>query len=137
MQSELTVCNGVLYFVGPDGTNGNKLWSTDGTDAGTAMVTSRVTARGHRGSETNGAYWVETTGLMELTVLNDKLFFNGDDGTHGVEMWVTDGTDAGTTMAKDINPVAGSGSIQLTVRVHVARRACHIAKHEHTTQPRP
>ncbi len=30
------------------------------------------------------------------------LYFNADDGVHGYELWVTDGTTGGTNMVKDI-----------------------------------
>ena len=44
-----------------------------------------------------------------MTVFNGQLFFGANDGTHGPELWVSDGTAAGTTMVKDI--IAGaSGS---------------------------
>lgn len=39
----------------------------------------------------------------------NKIFFSAPDNVHGRELWVTDGTAAGTYMVKDINPgIAGS-----------------------------
>jgi len=39
--------------------------------------------------------------------LGDELLFKGDDGVHGTELWITDGTVAGTRLLKDINPGLG------------------------------
>jgi ELWxxDGT repeat protein len=36
------------------------------------------------------------------------VVFSANDGTNGAELWISDGTEAGTTLIKDIN--AGSGS---------------------------
>ena len=38
------------------------------------------------------------------------LFFTADDGTNGRELWISDGTTAGTVMLKDINPGAAGSS---------------------------
>jgi ELWxxDGT repeat protein len=40
---------------------------------------------------------------------NGKLFFSAVDSLHGRELWVTDGTTAGTHIVKDINPGIASG----------------------------
>jgi ELWxxDGT repeat protein len=42
----------------------------------------------------------------QLTVANNKLFFVADDGVHGKELWVSDGTIAGTQIVIDLE--AGS-----------------------------
>lgn len=43
----------------------------------------------------------------ELTELGDSLLFVADDGIHGKEVWISDGTESGTHILSDIN---GSGS---------------------------
>jgi ELWxxDGT repeat protein len=39
-----------------------------------------------------------------------RTFFAANDGPHGIEPWITDGTAAGTVLLKDIDPLAGSSS---------------------------
>ena len=39
-----------------------------------------------------------------LTNVNGTLFFAGNDGVHGRELWKSNGTAAGTVLVKDINP---------------------------------
>lgn len=55
--------------------------------------------------EQNKHFWGQKT----LTVAGSaekgyKAFFEAKDAEHGGELWVTDGTPAGTKMVKDINP---------------------------------
>ncbi|MBD0259313.1 MAG: hypothetical protein ICV83_26640, partial [Cytophagales bacterium] len=95
---QLTCMNGTLFFVGSDGTGGADLWKSDGTDTGTVKVRTIY----------SGAPAGEELPDFELTGVNGTLFFKGDNGTGGVELWKSDGTPAGTVMVKDIFPGAGS-----------------------------
>jgi ELWxxDGT repeat protein len=44
-----------------------------------------------------------------------SYFFAADNGANGVELWDTDGTPAGTTLVKDINPTGSSNPTEFTV----------------------
>jgi len=102
--TQLTNYNGALFFVADDGQNGRELWKSDGTEAGTVMVknihegTYQYTPTGGGSAQTrqNSAH----PGL--LRVLNGQLYFVANDGTHGAELWETDGTAAGASLVKDI-----------------------------------
>jgi ELWxxDGT repeat protein len=93
--SNLTDVNGTLYFVGDDGTNGRELWKSDGTVAGTIMV---------KDIRPGSADGFEATRPPELTNVNGKVYFAADDGVHGIELWQSNGTAAGTVLVKDVNP---------------------------------
>ncbi|RCS28517.1 T9SS C-terminal target domain-containing protein [Polaribacter sp. WD7] len=93
--SEMKEINGILYFSAIDGTHGYELWRSDGTDSGTFMVKDIRT-----GNQSSMQNYNEQ---QKFTVLNDILYFNANDGTHGFELWRSDGTESGTYMIKDIN----------------------------------
>lgn len=46
----------------------------------------------------------------EFIEFANHLLFTADDGIHGVELWITDGTDAGSEMLTDINEGAGDSN---------------------------
>lgn len=102
--NQLTDVNGKVFFV-----TGNfydsRLWSTDGTDAGTQMV---------KDLSFNGAG--ANYDPLQLTAVNNTLFFSVYSNTVGRELWRSDGTEAGTYMVKDIFPNGGydDGPEQLT-----------------------
>jgi ELWxxDGT repeat protein len=81
--SDLTRYNGAMYFIA----NGDELWKTDGTAAGTTKVKDIDPNKG--GDEGSGSY-------ASMAVFNGKLLFAGDDGVNGSDLWVSDGTEAGT-----------------------------------------
>ncbi|PYQ58825.1 MAG: hypothetical protein DMF53_19755, partial [Acidobacteria bacterium] len=48
----------------------------------------------------------------EFTVLGDRLYFRAWDPAHGLELWRTDGTPAGTVLVRDLAPGPASGDPQ-------------------------
>lgn len=83
-----------VYFQADNGTDGTELWATDGTAAGTLMLLN-INPSTNPFPENNS----DPYGFIEY---NGKAYFQANDGTNGMELWVTDGTTAGTYMLKDI-----------------------------------
>jgi ELWxxDGT repeat protein len=97
---ELTNAGGTLYFNADDGTNGQELWKSDGTELGTTMVDDATPDAGiHPGAQGSSP--------SSLTDVNGTLFFAADDGANGDELWRSDGTPSGTTLVEDSIPGGG------------------------------
>ena len=86
--------NGRLYFTAQTVANGWEIWSTDGTVAGTAMLKDINPDQGN-GFQMNLD--------PNFFVFENRLWFKANDGTHGIELWSTDGTTAGTSLFTDLN----------------------------------
>ncbi len=52
-----------------------------------------------------------------------RLLFRADDGVHGQELWVTDGSTSGTHMVKDLTPGAGNSFYSSYMPVVVGGKA--------------
>jgi len=83
-----------MYFTANDGQHGFELWKTDGTQVGTVMIKDIYPGK-------LSAFFSNTAASA---FVNDVLYFTADDGTHGNELWMTDGTAAGTSFVLELNP---------------------------------
>lgn len=81
------VLNNEIYF--KSGTFYNDLWKSDGSPQGTVLVKAGISPICPGG---------------KYAVLAGKIYFCGSDVTHSAELYVTDGTEAGTYMVKNIYP---------------------------------
>ncbi|HTI95695.1 MAG TPA: ELWxxDGT repeat protein [Rudaea sp.] len=127
----LTPVGGVLVFEGGNASYGYALTSTDGSVAGTQVLSSTLYAssagvvqKGHAvflGSSgpsvglivtdgtPGGTSFFTVPGLTgfsaiahNIAAVNETVYFVGVDGTHGTELWQTDGTQGGTAIVRDI-----------------------------------
>jgi ELWxxDGT repeat protein len=100
---------GLLVFAADDGVHGRELWASDGTEAGTRLVLD-INPRTLPQPPPDVCDNRRQTGLpsnpQDFVPLGQGAVFTADDGTHGRELWWTDGTAAGTHIIRDITPGA-------------------------------
>jgi ELWxxDGT repeat protein len=82
-----------VYFTAYKGTK-LTLWVTDGAATGTHPVKEPYPVIGPSNN----------CGIIQqlLTVIDGNLYFSGDNGVNGAELWKSDGTAAGTTMIANL-----------------------------------
>ncbi len=105
--TNMTLVGNTVFFDATNGTSaasggvGTELWKTDGTAAGTMLV--KDINAGTSGSSPSN-----------FVALGNTLFFRATTGTTGagtgIELWKSDGTEAGTVQVADINPGTSSSS---------------------------
>jgi ELWxxDGT repeat protein len=92
--SHLTKVGGVLYFAADDD-SGFELWRSDGTEEGTYRI---------KDINPGVSDGIDRDFFTNMGVIGDVLYFGADDGSHGRELWKSDGTEEGTLMVKDLCP---------------------------------
>ncbi|MFK7807129.1 MAG: ELWxxDGT repeat protein [Saprospiraceae bacterium] len=90
--------DGIIYFEATTTANGQELWRSDGTEAGTTLLKDINPGSGN-------------STIDQFTVMDGNLYFIASDGgaSFGKEIWMTDGTTAGTTVI-DVNPGTASSN---------------------------
>jgi ELWxxDGT repeat protein len=105
---DITGAGNRVFFTADDRVTGRELWVSNGTAAGTKLVMD---------IKPGGSLpYLNSSNPGHLTPFGGRLFFTADNGRNGTELWITDGSEAGTQMVKDIRPGPnGSGPTNLTV----------------------
>lgn len=89
----LTLAERVVYFSAADPVHGRELWETRGENGPPALVHDIFTDNSANPSSSPS----------EMEPLGDTLLFAADDIEHGNELWITDGTEVGTRLLRDIS----------------------------------
>lgn len=101
--TELVNVNGALFFIGqwPSLPFSTTLWKSDGTGAGTVMVSTNTT---------RFPYGIQPA---YLAALNNEVYFAADIDTEGGgALWKSDGTEAGTVVVRDMDINSTGGGVQ-------------------------
>lgn len=86
--------DGKLYFAARSSEYGNEIFVYDGNDL---QLLKDINPNG-------------SADCQNLFQLNDnQIIFTADDGTHGRELWVSDGTESGTQMVIDLRTGSADG----------------------------
>ena len=97
-----TIYQNDLYFLASDGISGQEVWKTNGTVSGTILL------KDINPGTNDGTPWPNPPFFNEV---NGQLYFIGNDGVSGDELWRTNGSNIGTILVKDINSGIGSADI--------------------------
>ncbi len=117
---DATVLGDRLLFValepGSGPGKGNELWASDGTVGGTLRLTRFAPDLPFLPSSSSNPR------LLPERPLGNLMIFRANDGVHGAEPWVTDGTRAGTRLLRDVCPGPCAGTLS-TDDAGIARTA--------------
>jgi len=112
----IVIINGKGIFAGYDRVNNQTIWATDGTAAGTAPLMN-INPR----PDTTGVFETKSAHINHLVAVDGRVAafrartvkeITGDTIDWGLEMWITDGTTAGTKqIGFPINKIEKEGEL--------------------------
>ncbi|WP_421658339.1 Ig-like domain-containing protein [Leptothermofonsia sp. ETS-13] len=89
--------------------------STGGAQTGSGAIAVNVTSGAFLVKDINqnqneAETGTESSAPINLAAVGNVVYFAANDGFNGVEVWQSDGTDAGTVLVANINTALGAGS---------------------------
>lgn len=98
--SDFRSIGSTLLFIADDGVHSEELWKTDGTSAGTVLVKDIKTNT--TGTFTASGFETQPNSFENrFARVGDIAFFSAIDDAGDIELWKTDGTEAGTVLVKN------------------------------------
>ena len=97
-----------FFYMGKTNQSGFEPWACYKNGKGAYLI------KDIKSGSASGMDQVNSSNSYGFRVLNGNSYFFADDGLHGLELWKTDGTAAGTVMVRDINIGAGGYSGKFT-----------------------
>ena len=95
--------NGNVFFAAATYETGRELWVSDGTVANTHLVKD-INPGSADGLERRDVRLPSSIGHIVSAAVGRGIIVEASDGTHGLEPWFSDGTDAGTRLIGDVFP---------------------------------
>ncbi|WP_428697458.1 hypothetical protein [Stappia sp.] len=92
--------SGIVFNANDGSSDGEELWYSDGTALGTYVLSGTGTAIGA----------LDFSNIVQMVVVGDQVFFEAFRGDVGFELFVTDGTEAGTRLVTDLVPGSTSAN---------------------------
>jgi len=91
-----------FVYMRVDNNDGGELNTFDGS-------TTTLVKEIKPGANASGRGFLPSSDLENIELLGNLLFFEGDDGINGDEVWVSDGTEMGTFLLANTNPGNANG----------------------------
>ncbi len=97
--------DGRLFFFADDRQHGRELWTSDGTFAGTTLVADLMPGTGDS----------VVVGTLIRVPGTQTVVFAAGEPQHGLQLWQSDGTAAGTVRVGAMGTVPGSGATRISL----------------------